>query len=99
MIYIIWAFVPDQILKSAGITYYPSKYWAVAVPCYLCVFVLSVQFIYQGLNMLCAKPADDYATLEDKFSRHLPADYRETGSIPEISDIPVNVVNKVLYGQ
>ena len=84
-------------MNLAGITYYPSKYWAVAVPCYICVFVLSVQFIYQGLNMLFSKPAEDYCTLEDRYSRHLPADHKEIASIPEISDIPISVVNKVLF--
>jgi phosphatidylinositol N-acetylglucosaminyltransferase subunit P len=90
--------VPDSILRSIGITYYPSKYWAVAVPCYFCVFVLTVQFIYQGLNMLCAKPATAYCTMEDKLSRKLPADFKETGGVPEISDLPISVVNRVLYG-
>jgi phosphatidylinositol glycan class P protein len=97
-IYILWAFVPDHILKSVGITYYPSKYWAVAIPCYFCMFVLTVQFIYQGLNMLFAKPPTSYCTLEDKHTRKLPADFKETAGIPEISDIPINVVNRVLYG-
>ena len=48
--------------------------------------------------MLYAKPATSYSTIEDKFSHHVPSDFKETGSIPEISDIPINVVNRVLYG-
>lgn len=47
--------------------------------------------------MLLCQPAEDYCTLEDRYSRHLPADYKETASIPEISDIPITVVNKVLF--
>lgn len=97
VVYIVWAFVPDPVLQSIGITYYPNKYWAVAVPCYFCVLVLAGQFIYQGLNLLYAKPATSYCTIEDKLSRHLPSTFKESGGIAEISDIPISVVNRVLY--
>ena len=48
--------------------------------------------------MLFAKPCTSYCTIEDKYSRHLPSNFKETGGIPEISDIPLNVVNRVMYG-
>ena len=34
IVYLVWAFVPDATLRSFGISYYPNKYWAIAIPCY-----------------------------------------------------------------
>jgi hypothetical protein len=38
-VWFVWAYVPDKWLALLDITYYPSKYWAAALPLY----VLSVR--------------------------------------------------------
>lgn len=49
--------------------------------------------------MLLSEPHDSYHTIEDSFTRRLTSENREFLGIPDISDIPVNVVNRVLYGK
>jgi len=55
--------------------------------------------VYQGLNMMAAKPPSSYFTLEDQFTRRLPEGGKDSLSLPDISDIPISVVNKILYSE
>lgn len=64
--YVVWAFAPVHALQAAGITYFPQKYWAVALPNY---FVFCVVYAYGmcfcvHLMMQPAANAIDY-TLDD----------------------------------
>ena len=95
VVYLVWAFCPDATLRSFGISYYPNKYWAVALPCYFCVLFVTVQIVYQGINIVCCPSFKSYNHLQDNFTRRGMA---EGDGIPEIADIPIPVVNKVLYG-
>ena len=40
VVYLVWAYTPEDVLVRLGVTYYPDKYWALAVPCWICVLVL-----------------------------------------------------------
>lgn len=48
VLYILWAYIPNSVLESYGIHYYPSKYWAVALPTWVCVTVVAVYWAYEG---------------------------------------------------
>ena len=39
-LFLLWAFVPEDALRAAGVTYYPAKWWALAAPSWLCAAVL-----------------------------------------------------------
>ena len=39
-LFLAWAFVPEEALRAAGVTYYPAKWWALAAPSWLCAAVL-----------------------------------------------------------
>lgn len=47
VLYLLWAFTPAPILEAHAITYYPSKYWAVALPTWFCVTIVFVYWVYQ----------------------------------------------------
>ena len=43
--WLAWAYVPDRVLHAWGVTWYPSKYWALAIPVAIVVaFVLGLTF-------------------------------------------------------
>ena len=47
LIYILWAYLPAPFLHSyVRITYYPSRWWALAIPCQL---VMTVLYIFAAL--------------------------------------------------
>ncbi|KAF1953195.1 PIG-P-domain-containing protein [Byssothecium circinans] len=46
LLYIVWAYVPAPMLHQMGIHYYPNRWWALAVPCWLSILVV---YIYVAL--------------------------------------------------
>ncbi|CAO3644630.1 unnamed protein product [Cunninghamella blakesleeana] len=59
-IYIIWAYVPDQVLHELGITYYPNRYWALAIPIWLMTLVWFIFFSYMIINLMNTPPFDSF---------------------------------------
>ncbi|OAD01619.1 hypothetical protein MUCCIDRAFT_24305, partial [Mucor lusitanicus CBS 277.49] len=55
-IYLIWAYVPDEILHSLGITYYPNRYWALAIPIWLMTFVWFIFISFMTINLMNTAP-------------------------------------------
>ncbi|KAK6437029.1 hypothetical protein LTR95_006777 [Oleoguttula sp. CCFEE 5521] len=50
MVYLLWAYLPSPFLRSLGITYYPNRWWALAVPAWSVVFVLWIYVALAGYN-------------------------------------------------
>ncbi|KZM19382.1 uncharacterized protein EKO05_0002962 [Ascochyta rabiei] len=46
LMYILWAYVPAPLLHQMGIWWYPDRWWALAVPCWLVALVI---YIYVAL--------------------------------------------------
>jgi phosphatidylinositol glycan class P protein len=44
--YLLWAYLPSPFLHQLGIYYYPNRWWALAIPCWL---VVLVAWIYVAL--------------------------------------------------
>jgi len=49
-LFIVWACTPDALLHFHGVTWYPDKYWACAVPVWACVTLVAAFFMYGALN-------------------------------------------------
>lgn len=85
----LWAFLPEPVLRYIHVTYYPSKcvvccgrvvaqvhsfdcgwfrYWAVAVPAYVCVLVGFVVVAYIALNLIITPALSSAATLQGNVS-------------------------------
>jgi len=63
VIFLIWGYVPDKFLESIGIYYYPSKYWAIAMPMYSMVTLLLALVFYIGLNFMSTSKPTSLNTL------------------------------------
>ncbi|KAH8725978.1 histidine phosphatase superfamily [Phaeosphaeriaceae sp. PMI808] len=44
--YVLWAYAPARILHGLGITYYPNRWWALAIPSWLIALIV---YIYVAL--------------------------------------------------
>lgn len=96
-----WALIPDHILMNTfGITYYPDKYWSLAIPSYWLVCMLFA-YIIMGLynNEVKTYPLDDMRNFTDIYLVYVrnKAEVDIGGS--KVRDIPVTLVNEILYGE
>ncbi|KIX08976.1 uncharacterized protein Z518_00054 [Rhinocladiella mackenziei CBS 650.93] len=46
LIYILWSYLPSPFLHALGITYYPNRWWSLAIPAWIVVLLI---FIYVAL--------------------------------------------------
>jgi hypothetical protein len=42
IVFLLWAFSPKYLLHGIGITYYPSRYYAIALPAYIIITVFLI---------------------------------------------------------
>ncbi|PKA58866.1 Phosphatidylinositol N-acetylglucosaminyltransferase subunit P [Apostasia shenzhenica] len=100
-IYLMWAYIPEPWLHSLGITYYPSKYWALAVPTFAMVAVVLVIAFYIGLNFMITPHPTSFNTIVDEYSREPSKEVRAEGEEPiePISDVHIYHVNDLMFGQ
>ncbi|KAL1192445.1 Phosphatidylinositol N-acetylglucosaminyltransferase subunit P [Cardamine amara subsp. amara] len=103
VIFLIWAYVPDKLLESIGIHYYPSRYWVLAMPTYLMVSLLLALAFYIGLNFIATPSPTSLNTLFDEYSRE-PGEFdrgmkegKEDRPIDPISDIDITRVNDLMF--
>ena len=99
VVYLVWAYTPEDVLVRLGVTYYPDKYWALAVPCWICVLVLYGAWMYEGVNMMSVRNLDDPDLIaeENGFIGSEADEPDLTGSVPSIRDTPIEEVNRVLF--
>ncbi|PBC32377.1 phosphatidylinositol N-acetylglucosaminyltransferase subunit P [Apis cerana] len=96
LLFLIWAVIPDQILYELGLTYWPSKYWAIAIPIWaLTALAIFAFIIYPAINLSMTPDINDITTITDKYS----CQKKETipGGIPPVYDIPITKVCRKLY--
>ncbi|KAI5787245.1 PIG-P-domain-containing protein [Geopyxis carbonaria] len=67
ILYVAWSFLPDSVLAAMGVTYYPSRWWSLAIPSYL---VVSGGYVYVALAALnvtvLTRPLEGLETVVDK---------------------------------
>lgn len=82
--YILWAYLPESVLHSIGVTYYPDRYWAMAAPSMLLMLVMFYTTIYGLIGMANNPHVDSFDSLVDGYSKHhvpvpLPATMLSSG--------------------
>ena len=101
VLFVLWAYLPERVLHRLGVLYYPSQYWALALPCHLMVSVAALYAAYWIYNLSRLPPLDDFANVIDEFSN--APDERDLAArgqqerIPPIYDLPITHVNAVLF--
>ncbi|KAJ2373630.1 hypothetical protein IW150_003529 [Coemansia sp. RSA 2607] len=104
IVYLVWAYVPDHLLEAIGITYYPDRYWALALPAWLLTAVGFAYIFNMAANMYNTPLLDSMDNIVDPYS-NLPKDMNragefysnEIGGIPPVSDLSISLVNNCLY--
>ncbi|KAF6265378.1 PIG-P-domain-containing protein [Scenedesmus sp. NREL 46B-D3] len=93
-----------QVPLQAGITYYPSKEWALIIPSYLLASVVFVYWVYESLNMMSVPPPASLTTVYDANSKWvtqlgMPSAAASTQhSIPPLVHLPPHLASGVLHG-
>lgn len=98
--YVVWALTPQPVLSALGITYYPDRYWARAVPAYLLMLMLYV-YVYVAMYNTEVKtpPLGDERFFSDSHAVYPEHPEAYVHSAPSaVWDLPVILVNDVLYG-
>ncbi|CBH16139.1 hypothetical protein, conserved [Trypanosoma brucei gambiense DAL972] len=101
VVYFLWAFIPTSFLDMVLASYYPDKYWAVAIPAILVmtmVYYLTVHFL---LMLYRTDPlTDGFCVAQTNGAvRHESIENLvdvEDG-VPPITDIPVSVASRLLF--
>ncbi|KAL5795140.1 hypothetical protein ACOSP7_003734 [Xanthoceras sorbifolium] len=102
-LFLVWAYVPERCLHAIGISYYPSRYWALAVPAYAIVGVVLALLFYIGLNFMSTPSSTCLNTMFDEFSREPSScvsemeDEEEERPIEPISDIGIHKINDFMF--
>ncbi|CAK9318922.1 unnamed protein product [Citrullus colocynthis] len=99
VIYLIWAYLPDSCLHSIGIYYYPSRYWALAVPVFVMVSIALALLFYIGINFLSTPTPTSFHIIFDEFSKEpsISACSEQDRPIEPISDIGINRINELMF--
>lgn len=97
-LYFVWAVIPDSVLHSVGLTYWPQKYWAVAIPIHIGLGIaLFAAIIYPAINLTMTPAFSDMRTITDPHAPSLDEKKNPDQGIPPVSDIPISQVCRDLY--
>ncbi|KAN0084099.1 PIG-P domain containing protein [Tylopilus felleus] len=104
-VYVLWALLPDEYIVWLGVKWYPSREWSLLLPAYSIVLVLLTYFVYFSLAIAHTPSFSDVSVIVD-VKGHLPSlvtpnpypKQADTSIVPELYDIPIGIVNRVLYG-
>lgn len=105
MVFMIWAYLPEPWLHTMGITYYPNRYWAMAIPAYVMIAIFFVVTFYTSLNYMATPPPYSLNTLFDEYTRSPITGtsgsqflHESDRPIDSISDLPITTVNALVFG-
>lgn len=97
-LWVLWAFCPDEIIRDVlSVSFYPSKWWAVALPTYGVIVFFMINAAYMGLNLTKTQPLNSRHLVSDESTVVVPFLQGDDHDIPSAHDIPLRMVNKLMY--
>lgn len=101
LVYIVWAYFPAIWQTSFDISFFPSRWWAVAIPAYT---VMLLVYIYIALALynteVLTKDAAELTTISDLYAKippHSKLDQCIWHGTDGVWDLPLGAVCDVLY--
>lgn len=67
--FFLWAFLPEHMLHYFGVTYYPNRYWSLAVSAVIIMIVATYGTLYAAVGMANNPHIDSFDALSDGYSR------------------------------
>ncbi|KAI8852547.1 PIG-P, partial [Chytridium lagenaria] len=97
VVYLVWAICPDDVLESFGITYYPKRYWALAIPIWVIGCIPFTLITFSAYNLLQTPPLSSLVTITDKNAHVMQKNpfLASTSGFPPLEDVPISLVNQV----
>ncbi|KAI8915789.1 PIG-P [Gorgonomyces haynaldii] len=102
LIYLFLVFVPDPILRSFHITYYPSKLILIGLPIWITGLIPFTIVVYTAHNLTNTPPPDSLLWMTEekapmmKFTVSNLDRIMNYDLIPHLEDVPLDLVNKCL---
>ena len=99
VLWIIWAFIPHEIIRdNLGISYFPSRYWAIALPTYgMAIFVMA-HLLYWGLALMNTPALNSRCLIQDNAAQvAVQLEGEDAFDVPTAHDLPLGYVNERLY--
>ena len=99
LLWIVWAFTPHDIIRQyLGISYFPSRYWALALPTYGMALFVMAHALYWGMALLNTQPLNSRCLIQDNSARVVvEIETQKVFDIPTAHDLPLSYVNEKLY--
>ncbi|KAG2008610.1 hypothetical protein CC2G_014027 [Coprinopsis cinerea AmutBmut pab1-1] len=105
VVYLLWAILPDDWIVWFGVTWYPNREWAILIPSWTVMAVLFTYFTYMTLALAGTPAFDEARSITDDYTiypkwedgRNAYLESTKPGAVPELYDIPIGMVNRVLY--
>ncbi|KAK9477461.1 PIG-P-domain-containing protein [Lipomyces japonicus] len=98
IVYVLWAFLPQSVLHSLHIYYYPSRWWALVFPSFIVMLVVYIYVALASYNVEVLTPGlDQLSTITDEYAVVSTDDKYLWKASDGVWDIPVESVDYVLY--